>query len=257
MSQGSLAQHWHLAGCPDRAAPAALAAARQAVSARAYPEAVRDYALAIDLESWLPEAGPDLFEEAAQAASWAGDPERAAGWMPRPRWPGPDAATGPTGCGGWSGSGVTGGRPVTRTPPSMPAKRRWRCFPTARRPPLRARVLAALATHRMLLGEFAEALPAAERAVARGRQAGAVAEQAHGLATLGIILAQRGDLDAGMAALRTSFTLARRAGNIEDVVRAATSHMYLLCTAGRFTEALEVARAGPARPPGPWTRRPR
>ena len=110
--------------------------------------------------------------------------------------------------------------------------------------PLRARVLAALATHRMLLGEFAEALPAAERAVAEARQADAVAEQAHGLATLGILLAQRGDLDAGMAALRTSFTLAREAGNIEDVVRAATNHMYLLCTAGRFTEALEVARAG-------------
>ena len=78
---GSLAQHWHLAGCPDRAAAAALPAARQAVSARAYPEADRDYALAIELERWLPESGPGLFEEAAQAASWAGDPERAAGWV--------------------------------------------------------------------------------------------------------------------------------------------------------------------------------
>ena len=129
-------------------------------------------------------------------------------------------------------------------------------FPEGPASPLRARVLAALATHRMLLGEFAEALPAAERAVAEARQAGAVAEQAHGLATLGVLLAQRGDLDAGIAALRTSFTLACGAGNIEDVVRAATSHMYLLCTAGRFTEALEVGRAG-RRPPGPWARRPR
>ena len=74
-SPGSLAQHWHLAGCPDRAAPAALTAARQAVAAHAYPEAVRHYALAIDLESWLPDGAPELLDEAAQTASWAGDPD--------------------------------------------------------------------------------------------------------------------------------------------------------------------------------------
>ncbi len=76
---GLLAQHWHLAGCPGQAAAAAVVAARQAVSARAYPEAARNYALAIELASWLPEPVPNLFEEAAQAASWAGDPERAGG----------------------------------------------------------------------------------------------------------------------------------------------------------------------------------
>ena len=38
---GLLAQHWHLAGLPDRAGPAAVLAARQAVTERAYPEAVR------------------------------------------------------------------------------------------------------------------------------------------------------------------------------------------------------------------------
>jgi DNA-binding CsgD family transcriptional regulator len=47
-----------------------------------------------------------------------------------------------------------------------------------------------------------------------------------------------------MAALRTSFSLARRTGSAEDAVRAAANHMYLLCTAGRFTEALEVAAEG-------------
>ena len=65
-----------------------------------------------------------------------------------------------------------------------------------------------------------------------------------------------GDLDAGLAALRTSFTLARRVGSVEDVVRAAANLMYLLCTAGRFSEALEAARDGRARPCAPWTRRP-
>jgi ATP/maltotriose-dependent transcriptional regulator MalT len=243
VSQGSLAQHWYLAGCPDRAAPAAVAAARQAVSAHAYPEAARDYALAIELESWLPEAGPELFEEAAQAASWAGDPERAAGWA----------------AAALVRSGSAGRAARARLLERL-GRYRWEAGdPRAavdadeeavallsNGPPsaLRARVLAALATHRMLLGEFAEAQPAAERAVAEARQAGAVAAQAHGLTTLGTVLAQRGDLDAGMAALRTAFGLARRAGNAEDVIRAAASHMYVLCTAGRFSEALDVADAG-------------
>ena len=58
-------------------------AARNAVSARAYPEAVRYYALAIELAAWLPDPGPALVEEAAQAASWAGDPDRATEWAER------------------------------------------------------------------------------------------------------------------------------------------------------------------------------
>jgi DNA-binding CsgD family transcriptional regulator len=240
---GSLAQHWHLAGCSDRAAPAALAAARQAVSARAYPEAARDYTLAIELASWLPEQGPGLFEEAARAASWAGDPDRAAGWAA-------DALTRSAG-----------------SPPADRARRferlgryRWEAgdlnaavdateeaaaqLPDGPPSALRARVLAALATRRMLLGEFGEALPIAERAVAEAQQAGAVAEHAHGLATLGIVQAQQGGLEAGMAALRTSFALARDSGSMEGVVRAATNLTYLLYRAGRVTEAQEVARAG-------------
>jgi DNA-binding CsgD family transcriptional regulator len=47
-----------------------------------------------------------------------------------------------------------------------------------------------------------------------------------------------------MAALRTSFALARDSGSMEGVVRAATNLTYLLHRAGRFTEAQEVARAG-------------
>ena len=46
---GLLAQHWQLADSLDRAAPAAVLAARYAVSVRAYPEASRNYRLAIEL----------------------------------------------------------------------------------------------------------------------------------------------------------------------------------------------------------------
>jgi DNA-binding CsgD family transcriptional regulator len=240
---GNLAQHWHLAGCPDQAAAAAVTAAREAVQARAYPEALRCYALALKLADWLPESGPGLLEEAAQAASWAGSPDRAAEWTAR----------------ALAQSGAAAAADRARLLERL-GRYRWEAgdLPAAADatgqaiilladdPPstLQARVLAAHATARMLVGDLDAALPLAERAVAAARRADALAEQAHGLATLGIIQAQRGALDTGLAALDTSFGLAKQAGSVEGVVRAAANHMYLLCTAGRFTEALAVAHDG-------------
>ena len=242
---GLLAQHWHLAGSPDRAGPAAVLAARQAVAELAYPEAVRSYALAIELAPWLPEAGAALLEEAARAAGWAGDPDRAAGWIDDALVQSGDAAPAERArllerLGRYRFDARDLDAAVDAT------KRAVALLPDGPPSALRARVLAALATGRMLLGDFGGALPVAERAVTEAQQAGAVAEHAHGLATLGIVLAHRGEFDAGIAALRTSFSLARRTGNVEDVVRATADHMYLLCTAGRFTEALDVAKEGRA-----------
>jgi DNA-binding CsgD family transcriptional regulator len=76
-----VARQWYLADCPDRAAEAALIAARLAVSARAHPEADRLYALVVELAPWLPEQGPAVWEEAARAASWAGEPGRACRYL--------------------------------------------------------------------------------------------------------------------------------------------------------------------------------
>jgi ATP/maltotriose-dependent transcriptional regulator MalT len=243
VSAGSLAQHWYRAGCPDQAAPAAIVAARQAVSAHAYPEATHDYALAIELGDWLPGLGADLYEEAAQAASWAGDPERAAGWAALALAQ-PEAATAASrvrlmerlGRYRWEAGDPRAAADASEEAVAL--------LPDGPPSALRARALAALATHRMLLGESDAALPVAEQAAAQAEQAGATAEQAHALATLGIILAQRGQLDAGLTALRRAGPLARAAGSSEDIVRVAANHMYLLCTAGRFTEALQVAQAG-------------
>ncbi len=240
---GLLAQHWHLAGSRDQAAAAAVVAARHAVSARAYPEAVRHYALAIELAAWLPSAGPALLEEAARAASWAGEPDRAAEWAAQAL--ADSGSAGPVHrarllervgryrfeAGDLNAAVDAAGQAVALLSDGPPTA-------------LRARVLAALGTWQMRLGDFDQALPIAVRAVAEAQQSGAVAEQAHGLATLGIIQAQHGELEEGLAALRTSFTLARRTSNVEDVVRAAAALAYLLYTAGRFTEALEAAQAG-------------
>jgi DNA-binding CsgD family transcriptional regulator len=239
---GVLARHWQLAGCPDHAAPAALLAARRTAEMRAYPEASTNYALAIELARWLPGAGPDLLEEAAQAASWAGDPERAASWAADAA--AQSAAAAPAtrarrlerlGRYQWET-----GNPAAAVEATEDA---LRLLDSGRPPPaLHARVIAALATRRMLLGELEAALPLAERAIEVAERAGVDVELAHGLATLGIVKAQRGELDAGLADLRTSFALARQSGNIEGIVRAAANHVYLLSRAGRFTQALQVAR---------------
>ena len=238
-----LALHWQLADCPDRAAPAALQAARRAVTSRAYPEADRFYTMAVGQMRWLPDPGPGLLEEAAQAASWAGHPERAARYMT-------DALAPPVAAGtqdrarmlerlgryDWEAGDPRAAVDATR--------QAWDLLETEPVSALQARILAALANCRMLLGEPDKAMPLATQAVELAEKIGADVEYAHGLAILGIVQAQRGELEAGLAALHTSFTLACRSGSIEGVVRAAANQMYLLYTAGRSAEALEVARNG-------------
>ena len=238
-----LALHWQLADCPDRAAPAALLAARQAVTSRAYPEADRFYTMAVGQVRWLPEPGPGLLEEAAQAASWAGHPGRAARYMA-------DALDRPAAAGTQDRARMLERLGRYRWEAGDPraavdaTRQAWDLLEAEPASALQARILAGLANWRMLLGEPDEAMPLASQAVELAEKIGADVEYAHGLAILGIVQAQRGELEAGLAALHTSFTLACRSGSIEGVVRAAANQMYLLYTAGRAAEALEVARSG-------------
>jgi tetratricopeptide (TPR) repeat protein len=240
---GLLSRHWHRAGCPDRAAAAAVLAARHAVSVRAYPEAVKNYGLAIELMNWLPEAGPDLQEEAARSASWAGDSKQAATWAAdalaragaaapmdrarllerfgRYRWEMGDPK-----------AAVDAAEQAVIILDPEPASQ------------LQARVLAALATWRVLLGEADAALPLVTKAMEVAQQTGADAVYAHGLATLGVIEAQYGDLEDGLADLESAFTLACRVGSVEDAIRAAANRVYLLYRVGRFAEAVEAGHAG-------------
>jgi tetratricopeptide (TPR) repeat protein len=240
---GLLAWHWQRAGYPDRAAAAAVLAARHAVSVRAYPEAAKNYGLAIELANWLPEAGPDLLEEAARSASWAGDPRQAAIWAA-------DAL---------ARAGTSAPMDRARRLERL-GRYRWETGDTKAaldaaeqamvildpEPPseLQARVLAALATWRILLGEADAALPLVTKAMEVAQQTGADAVYAHGLATLGIIEAQYGDLEDGLADLESAFTLACRVGSVEDAIRAAANRVYLLYRASRFAEAVEAGRAG-------------
>jgi DNA-binding CsgD family transcriptional regulator len=283
-----LARHWHLADCQDRAAEAALTAARLAVTARAYPEAHRLYALAVDLCDHLPDRGATLWPEAARAASHAGEPQRATEYLlralaARPAEDDAENNAGPardnapaegTGAGLRSpsadGTPAAAGsasvaRPGTATRAEragllerLAAYRREAGDPrgaiaaleealrllTGTGTALEARVLAAAADMRVQIGDPGGALPLARRALRTAERIGALAERAHALTTLGIVRAQRGDLAAGLEALDAARDLARRTDSVEDVLRAASNHMYLLCTGGRFAEAREVALAG-------------
>jgi len=109
---------------------------------------------------------------------------------------------------------------------------------------LQARVLAALATWRVLLGAADGALPLVTKAMEVAQQIGADAAYSHGLATLGIIEAEYGDLEDGLADLQAAFTLACRVGSVEDAIRAAANRVHLLYRAGRFAEAVEAGRSG-------------
>jgi hypothetical protein len=240
---GLLSRHWHRAGRPDRAAAAAMLAARHAVSVRAYPEAAKHYGLAIELMSSLPDAGPDLLAEAARSASWAGDARQAATWataalaradqaapMDRARW------LERLGRYRWETGDLKAAVDAADQAVALLEDE-----PPSR---LQAQVLAALATWRVLLGEADAALPLVTRAMEIAQQIGADAVYSHGLATLGIIEAQYGDLEDGLADLQAAFTLACRVGSIEDAIRAAANRVYLLYRVGRFAEAVEVGRAG-------------
>ena len=234
-----VARHWQLAGCPAEAAAAALEAARRAMSAHAYPEASRLF----DQTMSLTDCGPGILAEAAQAASLAGHPDRAVAYAAEAVTL--SAEAGPErraqllerlGRYRWENGDPRGAVAAVREALSLVSDRP----PTA----LHSRLLAAQAAWLLLLGRRDDALPLAEQAVSLAAEVGADAEQSHGLATLGVIRAQSGDMDGGLAALRAAFARARDSGNAEDMLRAANNHMYLLCTAGRFAEALDVARNG-------------
>ncbi len=110
----------------------------------------------------------------------------------------------------------------------------------------RARALATLAQHLMLDGRFMESIALAEegRDVAQAVGDGARSELAHALCTLGVDVAWQGELDQGLALLKMSAGVARRAGRLDDLMRAALNRTTLLDLDTRREQALEVVSAG-------------
>ncbi|MGD8485492.1 MAG: LuxR C-terminal-related transcriptional regulator [Chloroflexota bacterium] len=113
---------------------------------------------------------------------------------------------------------------------------------------MRARALAALAQHLMIAGRFEESAQYAEQArttamAASAPDEDAIAEYGHATCTLGVDAGYLGDLERGLDLLKEASDIARRAGRLDDLMRAAANLTTLLDLDSRREEALEVTHA--------------
>jgi DNA-binding CsgD family transcriptional regulator len=110
----------------------------------------------------------------------------------------------------------------------------------------RARGLASLAQHLMIAGSFPESARRAEEAIEAARRTGpdALAELGHATCTLGMDVAYQGELARGLALLAEAAGIARQAGRLDDLMRAAANRTTLLDLDSRREEALAVVEEG-------------
>jgi DNA-binding CsgD family transcriptional regulator/tetratricopeptide (TPR) repeat protein len=113
---------------------------------------------------------------------------------------------------------------------------------------IRARALASLAQHLMLGGRFDESSGYARQAqsvavAAADLDENALAERGHATCTLGVDAAYLGNLNEGLALLEEASDIARRAGRLDDLMRAAANRATLLDLDSRREDALEVVQS--------------
>jgi DNA-binding CsgD family transcriptional regulator/tetratricopeptide (TPR) repeat protein len=107
-----------------------------------------------------------------------------------------------------------------------------------------ARVLARHARALIFNYQNRKAIPYCEEAIAVARAVGAKAEEAYALTTLGVCLADLGELDRSIALHREARRIAEQVGDAETIVRTYVGLTYDLTLAGRDRDALDDARAG-------------
>jgi DNA-binding CsgD family transcriptional regulator len=107
-------------------------------------------------------------------------------------------------------------------------------------------VIASLAQHLMLDGRFEESATVAREARETAAAAGPEALEAfgHATCTLGVDIAYTGGLDDGLALLEEATAIARRAGRIDDLMRAYANRTTLLDLDSRRDQALAVVKEG-------------
>jgi len=247
-----LSYHWFAAHDLGRALETAVTAGLAAESRYAFPEAVGHYERAIDLWDQVPDAeqrvgrsrvdllatlaGVARYHDAARAvihiqaaialveADPAADPiERGLLYERLGRY-------------AWvAGQGQLANEAYRTAVDRIPAEP-----PSA----ARARAVAGLAQIRMLGARFAEALTLAQEALTLARAAGAREIEGHALNTRGHSRAIEGDVEGGLADLDASLAIAEELGVVDDIGRAYANKTWVLETAGRLEEAIEMARVG-------------
>src|SRR6266511_3152143 len=252
VAAAELAAHWDAAGEPARALPARVQAGLTAERARGFPEAHQHYERALTLWERVPDPGRpagldrvDLLARAAEAAALAGAVQRAAGLLQDAlSWVDPAiepvrAAVLLTRLGDHRGT--------TRDEPGALA-----AYADAERllagAPPSAEHARMLASHALTLTQLGWRSPKAiqycEQAIRIARAAGARAEEAHALATLGMCLDDLNQLDRAIALQLEARRIAEGVGDTETVIRTYATLSHSLVAAGRDREALDDAHQG-------------
>jgi DNA-binding CsgD family transcriptional regulator len=245
-----LAYHWYAAHDLPRALEAAVAAGERAEARYAFPEATRQFELAVELWDRVPDAaervGRDRRTLLAQLAAVARfvDAPRAVEHI-KAAIALADEEADPVAAGllyerlgryAWiAGQGETaleGYRTATRLIPGKP--------PSA----ARARAMAGLAQIMMLSGRFAGSRPAALEALALARAVGARDIEGHALNTSGLDRAAMGEIEEGIADERAALAIAQELGILDDIGRAYANWYWVLDLAGRVEESVAVAMEG-------------
>ncbi|MBQ1050048.1 AAA family ATPase [Micromonospora sp. C51] len=244
LHQARLAHHWRLAGEPERALPAAVAAAEEAERLYGYAEAHRHWSVAVQSAEGVP--GVDratLLGRAAEAAHHCGEYARALALLEELA----GAATDLPACE----LHIRRARYLAAAGRSALAEAEYEqalavadCTPGQR-----ATAAARRAELLLQLGRYAEAGERAREALALAEQVdGATTEVVLASAALGFSEAYRQDPEAGLAVLRRALATAERAGRPEDVALAYL-HLAELLTGplNILEEGVVVARRGAER----------
>ncbi len=248
----AIAHHWHAAGEPRRAIGAALTAARAAVAQLGFAEALRHYRVVLAAWDQVDDAGVlvgsdhvTVLGEAAETAHLAGHAAEAIEIL-RTAAGEVDPTTDATRAGVLSerlgrylwmaaeGREAMAAyeRAVELVPPEPPTRER-------------ARVLAGLGQMLMLASRHDDAAAYCRQAREVARSVGARDLEGHAANSLGVTLAIRGEVDAGVALLREAGRLAEEASDDpDDAARAMVNLCSVLYLAGRWQEATEVVEDG-------------
>jgi DNA-binding NarL/FixJ family response regulator len=251
VATAELAAHWDAAGEPARALPARVRAGLAAEHAHAFAEATRHYQRALELWERVPEpsqaAGLDLVDlltRAVEAVAFSGAAQRAVELV-EDALGRVDADAEPVRAAELLASLGDQRRVAGDESGALAAFERAERLVTGAPPSAgHARVLAHHARALTMSSQSRKAVPYCEEAIAVARAVGAKAEEAHALTTLGICLADLGELDRSIALHLEARRIAEQVGDAETIVRTYVSLTYALTLAGRDRDALDDARAG-------------
>ena len=240
-----LADHWQQAGDPERALTAWVAAGLAAEDTLAFAEAHQHHEQALDVWDQVSDAARvagmsrlELLRRAAETAFLEGEPERAVDLchqgislasqgedpvlvgilydrLARYVWDTADQDE------AYEFKAMA----MQRVPDSPPSAER-------------ARVLAGLGGQLMVLGRYAEARDASERAIEMARVVGAAYPEYSAMITLGTVRCTMDDVDAGLRLINDALRMARDHGDAFEQMRAYWNLFSNTFSAARWEDAL-------------------